>query len=55
MQLFIYIFTNSKKYYTTTTQHHTRKFTLRQCDLADDTPPRVGKITEKGCWEKEIR
>ena len=54
-QLFIYMFTNSKKHSTATNQEHTRKAALRQCDLADDTPPRVGKITEKDYWEQEIR
>jgi len=55
MQLFIYMFTNSKKHVTATNQQHTRKSTSRQCDPADDIPPRVGKITEKDYWEQEIR
>jgi len=49
MQLFIYMFDNK------TNQQHTRKASFRQCDLADDTPPRVGKITEKDYWQQKIR
>jgi len=55
MQLFIYMFTKSKTYFTSMNQQHTRNSSFRQCNLADDTPPRVGKVTEKDYWEQEIR
>jgi len=42
-QLFIYIFSNPKKRYTTTNQQHTGKNKLRQCELAADTPPKGGE------------
>jgi len=46
-QLFIYIFTNSKKHFTPTNQQNTRNATLRQCELAADTPPQSGEKYRK--------
>jgi hypothetical protein len=45
--MFIYIFTNSKKHFKPRNQKHTRNATLRQCELAADTPPKSGKKYRK--------
>jgi hypothetical protein len=41
------MFTNSKEYFITTNQKHTRKATLRHCNLAADTFPKSGENYRK--------